>query len=316
MKQKIYLPGIISLDMVLIGLLFKINHWPGAGILLTTGFVILVLVFFPMALINTYRADRNRKTLSFYIVTYLMLFMLFTGMLFKIMHWPGAGLLLMIDLPLPFVVFLPVFLLVAKHLKNFSIYKTIVVLLVLVVMSAFDALLALNVTREKLVDSMFLASLYHRTALLKENNLPTPPAGDDALTIASREALELINTAMEKLMALAYDDGGNLDDDPYLMKYPDNRSFVTEVMMNEGNPNLGSQLEKSLDGLIDAVGNRGDTNITRKKAMDLLYFNPDSIEGRSWNERMFSGGYTGWSIVYLEMLRNNIMLIMDELSHK
>ena len=316
MKQKIYLPGIISLDIVLIGVLFKINHLPGAGILLTTGFVILVLVFFPMALINAYRADRNRKTLSFYIVTYLTLFLLFTGMLFKIMHWPGAGLLVLIDLPLPFVVFLPVFLLVTKHLKNFSIYKTIIVLLVLVVMSALNALLALNVTQEKLYDSMFLSSLYHRTALLKEKSLSASPAGDDTLANASQETLGLINTAMEKLMDLAYDDGGNLDDNPYLMKYPDNRNFVIEVMIRKGDPTLGYQLEKSLNGFIDAVGSRGDFDITREKAMDILAFNPDPAEGRSWNERMFSDGYTGWSIVYLEMLRNNIMLIMDELGHK
>ncbi len=312
MKQKIYLPGIIALDIVLVGALFKMNHWAGAGILLTTGFIVLTLVFFPMALINAYRAAGNKQTLPLYIATYITVFMLFTGVLFKIMHWPGAGLLLMIDLPLPFVVFLPVYLIVTGKLDHFSIYKTIIVLLVLAFMSVFDALLALNVAKRKLNDSMTLASMYHRTALLKENKMVSSLPGDDPVTKAAQETLELINSAMDKLITASYSHGGSLDDDPYLMRYPDDRNFVTEVMITEGDPSLGSQLEESLNGFLDAVGVRGDTLLTRAKAMSLLYFNPDPVDGRSWYVRMFDGEYTGWSMVYLEMLRNNILLIMDE----
>ncbi len=50
------------------------------------------------------------------------------AMLFKIMHWPGAGYVLRVSLPFPFVVFLPVFLAAASKNRNFNIYNTIAVL--------------------------------------------------------------------------------------------------------------------------------------------------------------------------------------------
>jgi hypothetical protein len=42
------------------------------------------------------------------------------GALFKIMHWPGAGIFLMVALPFPFLVFLPVYLYVTSRLCMFS----------------------------------------------------------------------------------------------------------------------------------------------------------------------------------------------------
>ena len=39
MKQKIYLLGLISMLIIVSGTIFKINHWPGAGVLLTIGIV-------------------------------------------------------------------------------------------------------------------------------------------------------------------------------------------------------------------------------------------------------------------------------------
>jgi hypothetical protein len=66
-------------------------------------------------------------------------------MLFKVMHWPYAGHLLMISLPFPFVVFLPVWLYFTARIKNFNINNTIFVLFLLALHAVFSALLALNI---------------------------------------------------------------------------------------------------------------------------------------------------------------------------
>jgi hypothetical protein len=126
------------------GAIFKIEHWPGAGILMTTGIASLVFLFIPMALINNYRSGKNREYLSLYIMTWITCFVVFTAMIFKIQHWPGAGIGLTIALPFPYLFFLPVFMAVTGRNPNFSIYKTVYVLLLLVVNSVFSALMALN----------------------------------------------------------------------------------------------------------------------------------------------------------------------------
>ena len=101
MKQKIYTLGLIITSVIFLGALLKINHWPGGGHLLTLGIVTLVVVFLPLALRNHYRTEGGRKNLLLYIVTWVTCLVMFGGMLFKLMHWPGAGKALLIALPFP-----------------------------------------------------------------------------------------------------------------------------------------------------------------------------------------------------------------------
>jgi hypothetical protein len=144
MKQKIYILGLVTTLTVFTGVIFKANHLPGAGYLMTIGIISLVLIFLPLALRNHYKVEGNNKNLILYIVTWLTCFVVFTAMLFKTMHWPGAGIALMISIPFPYLIFLPVFLFVTGKNKNFNIYYTVFVLFLLAAISGYSALLALN----------------------------------------------------------------------------------------------------------------------------------------------------------------------------
>ena len=118
MKQKIYIFGVITALVIFAGIIFKINHFAGAGILMIVSMVTLVLLFLPVALINNYKAEGTRQNLPLYFVTWMTCFVVFLAMLFKIMHWPYAGILMTIALPFPYVVFLPVFLIVTARNKK------------------------------------------------------------------------------------------------------------------------------------------------------------------------------------------------------
>ncbi|HOT88540.1 MAG TPA: hypothetical protein PL028_03230, partial [Bacteroidales bacterium] len=50
MKRIMKIFGLISLLMITVGALFKIQHWPGAGPLMVLGFFLLGAIFFPSAL--------------------------------------------------------------------------------------------------------------------------------------------------------------------------------------------------------------------------------------------------------------------------
>ena len=171
MKQKIYIVGLVTTLLVFIGTIFKVNHFPGAGIMLTLGLLGLVVLFLPLALINHYRSEDSNKSKSLYIVTWVTCFVVFISMLFKIQHWPFAGTLLIIALPLPYVIFLPVFINVTSKNKNFNIYNTVAVLLLLAINSIFAALLALNVAKDRIDDSYDLANNYDRIEAVL-NRLP------------------------------------------------------------------------------------------------------------------------------------------------
>lgn len=144
MKQKLYSLGLATAGLLTLGTIFKINHWPAAAVMITAGLLSFVLLFLPAALVNNYKANGTPENRILYIVTYLTSFVVFIAMLFKIMHWPGAGWGLIIALPFPYVVFLPVYLVVTSKYKSHNIYNTVYILLLLALNSTFAALLAIH----------------------------------------------------------------------------------------------------------------------------------------------------------------------------
>ena len=55
MKLATYILGTVSSMLFVIGALFKIQHWPGAGIMLTLGLAAFGLVFIPLYAIYQYK---------------------------------------------------------------------------------------------------------------------------------------------------------------------------------------------------------------------------------------------------------------------
>ena len=116
MKKTTGIIGIISSVLVLTGVLFKINHLPGAGILLVSGLTFVSVLTLPLfAYLEMTKQNTNiQKTTSFSGIISGALISI--GTLFKIMHWPGANILLTSGLILMVCIFIPLF-----TIKN---YKT------------------------------------------------------------------------------------------------------------------------------------------------------------------------------------------------
>lgn len=79
----------------LIGILFKTLHWPGANILLLTSGVLAVVALGPL-LIRKPGPWTVQLQLPAMLVGSVMATV--TGGLFKVMHWPGANILLLLGL--------------------------------------------------------------------------------------------------------------------------------------------------------------------------------------------------------------------------
>jgi hypothetical protein len=85
----------IAIAGFILGILFKTLHWPGASIILLTSGVLTIvtlsLLLFrkpgPMIVQLRYTAMLSGAVIA-----------VITGSLFKIMHWPGANMLLMTGL--------------------------------------------------------------------------------------------------------------------------------------------------------------------------------------------------------------------------
>jgi len=171
MKNKIYIFGVINVILILTGCVFKVQHWPGAGVIITLGLSSFALILMPVAIINSYRAETDKK-LILYLFAYICILITCASFLFKIQHWPGAGLLMVIAVPLPFVLFLPAYIIDIRKTKNLNYANVLIVLFFFAYFAAFTALLALNISKD-IIDEIVVSAirLEEKAKLTNDQNL-------------------------------------------------------------------------------------------------------------------------------------------------
>jgi len=93
MKTTMKVSGIGGTILFGFASLFKIMHWPMAGVLMTLGALTLAFLFMPSALGVLWKESRSKKRLFLFITAFLAAMFFIMGILFKVQHWPGAGIL-------------------------------------------------------------------------------------------------------------------------------------------------------------------------------------------------------------------------------
>jgi hypothetical protein len=308
MKQKIYILGVVTAIIISTGLILKVNHWPTAGILITAGSLILVLIFLPVALINNYKAEGNSQNKLLYIVTYITCLVVFIGMLFKIMHWPYAGIGLLIALPFPYIVFLPVFLVVTAKNKHFNIYNTVFVLFLLALNSVFSALLALNVSKETINDSYNISRDYCKV----EAAMAAHPLNIEA-SVVNLKIDEIIKITQNYQDLLLRHEGMTREQwkkDPGNLLRPDSPNIAAGVLSDNGEIPAGVRLEKALSELVALMKQTKGYEETASAlpAIIRLYHEKDEDPAMT-----FSGTNIiiplSWALIYLDGLEANLQMI-------
>jgi hypothetical protein len=309
MKQKIYILGVFTTLIIFLGAIFKVNHLPAAGILLTVGLVTLVVLFLPLALVNHYRSEESRQNLSLYIVTWLTCFVVFISMLFKIMHWPLAGLLLTIALPFPYVVFLPVFLRVTSKNKNFNIYNTVFVLLLLALNSVFSGLLALNVTLERIEDSYNLSSHYNKLETVL-SQLPDPDL-NSPVNLKIDEVLKTVNDYQGLILEQEGISMEQWNNDPWNLRRPDARGVAIKAINTTSESPAGEKLVNGLKGLIAEMEITPGYETMAKNAPLIFDFTEPAGSEQEWVDRIFNDNNLAWTLIYLDGLKVNLQIIKE-----
>jgi hypothetical protein len=307
MKQKLYIPGVITALIVFTGLVFKINHLAGAAILLTVGIVTFLLLILPLALRNHYKVEGDRQNLPLYIATWITSFIVFMAMLFKILHWPLAPLLITIALPFPYVVFLPVFLIVTSKNRNFSIYNTVFVLMLLVTNSVFSGLLALNVSKNRVDDSFNLAGNYNRleTAL---NQIPERVPGS-TMVLGIDEVLKTVNEYQDIILKQENFTQDQWKNDPGTLAKPDLKGLAAQALLNAGDRPAGAKLLRSLKSLIAEIGKTpGNAELAKDAPVIFDTVSPSGNE-EDWYDWKFNDNNLAWVLIYLDGLETNLKMI-------
>jgi hypothetical protein len=108
MKKTMNFAGMFASMALITGSLFKVLHWPGANMLLIASTLVLVFVFSPFFFYMHYKEQTEKKGRTVAILGLITAAALCTGTLFKILHWPGAGMMI-VGFALLFIFFLPLY---------------------------------------------------------------------------------------------------------------------------------------------------------------------------------------------------------------
>jgi len=96
--------GIGASIIITLGCLLKTFHLQGAGITLLFGGLLFCLVFIPTLI---YSEIKNKKLLS--AVGYLFASTSIIGVIFKLMHWPGANFLMRWSVTIILFIIMPIY---------------------------------------------------------------------------------------------------------------------------------------------------------------------------------------------------------------
>lgn len=307
MKQKLYIFGVITAIIILSGTIFKINHWPGAGYLLMIGLVTLVLVLLPLALINHYKGAGNKQNLLLHIVTWLTCFIVFSGMLFKIQHWQGAAPLMAIAIIFPYVVFLPVFLFTVAKNKNFNIYNTVFVLILLTANSVVYVMLALNVTRERIHDSYNLSGNYDKVELVL-NQFPASYQ-QSPVNLKIDEVIKIVDEYQKVILAKNGSTEVQWNNEKDILRLPDKKGFAAEALAESGESPYGSKLQNGLKSLISLMNETQGYEKIAENAMSIFDLNTPVKDEALWPVWKFNDDYNVWVLIYLDGLKANLLMM-------
>ena len=145
MKNALRVVGLIVFPMVLFGALFKIQHWPGASILLILGLSSVSIGFAPVFMGYVVQTSKDSMEKAGGLGLGLSMMVLSIGLLFKVQHYPGASIMMILGTLALCGAIIPIMI---SSFKNGALGNLL--LWIVVGTSGLMVVLAVNVSKEVL----------------------------------------------------------------------------------------------------------------------------------------------------------------------
>ncbi len=153
MNKFMYILGMLAPAMLITGTFFKIQHWPGAGVLLVLSLFILGAIYLPvfvMVKIRDTRKEGKKVNLPMYIFGLIAGIIFIAGAMFKIQHWPGAGIMITLSGFVTVFIFIPILVVQALKDKENQVQNFTILIFVLCFVAITFMIYALRVSKNVL----------------------------------------------------------------------------------------------------------------------------------------------------------------------
>lgn len=132
MKKIMLISGTAAAAMLSFGIISKFMHWPGAGMEIVLGITTLSLIFLPLLFTLKIKERQQTKDKVLLALGSISAITISMGIMFKIMHWPGANMLGVTSLLVLLLLFLPVYFITGirnPETKVNTIVSTIIIIM-------------------------------------------------------------------------------------------------------------------------------------------------------------------------------------------
>lgn len=302
------------------GVLFKVQNWPGAGILLLIGYLALLLIFLPSLLFVKIKQTQSSKDKRIYILGIIAIIIYGLSNMFKMFHWPGASILMLTGALLLIGVFIPIFTWRRIQLEGKITGQFIFTIICSMFLILLTSLIALNMSKNVLngfvnqANSTTLINNY-----LNKNNallFSKIDSKNDSLELNSKAIIikkladdldEYISNLQCELIMKS--DGLNEMNSKELVGNvsgiirKDNIEIVYLLLMGENNNGKAIELKDKISKYKTILLN--DSLISNSEISSLLNLSDNKQDGQiiTWEEQNFQGCYVIRAICILKFLQ-------------
>ncbi len=326
MKKIILISGIACLNIFVIGAFLKAFHFPGGNMMIFIGIISFALGFLPAAFVHSYRgSDKTKKLL--YIVGFICTVTCILGALCKIMHLPGANLLLLIGIPLPFILFLPMYLYYQRKEKNKSGMSFAKIMFLMIFIAVVNSLLTFSVHGDIVLgytndlESAFKSSEIEalKTGALLENGTHTRNSIENVTVAEITKRSDDICNAVNRIQIMAINEHGDnqVASAKEIMGCSWNKMQIVSgslIFGTKDQPNMIAELKKSLQDYREFIKNLSWVSKEQSEQISMLLNTSDQVgvgedgETVSWENLRFRNRYLIAVITNLEDVKVKIRL--------
>ncbi len=318
MKKSVYFPGIACTILMLFGCMFKIMHWPGANIMLTISILLFCFYFLPAALMNSYKSQETPKHKTLHIITFIVFSICMMGVLFKVMHWPGAGVFLMIGLPLPFVLFLPVYLYSTRNEQKEDSMNFLGLMFGLTFLAVFSVLLALSISKQVLRNGITRDYSIEKTIAFSETAL-TNFKTDSDVKKSSDELFTYIQEVKNELLKATFNEKLiNTTENMWEMNQVDDKATPTAILLGEKNKlgELRGKIVNYRESLLSTKKMDPELTELTKELFDVdssrELDHSGNVNELNWEQREFSNKQLVFVLGALSQIQSNVRIVEFE----
>jgi hypothetical protein len=317
----------------ILGVLFKVMHWPGSSPLLILGSFTLLGIFTPLLLFSTIREQIPSKKKIIYTIGALGIIMFGSAILFKIMHWPGTGPLLILGSFLLIVLFIPLYTNMQIKANKMNPGQFVFVITLSMYAVVLTSLLTMNISKHVLerfsrdeADNTHIVNYFEK----KKQRLISEMA-NDSTQISQAENKKLISESANKVKELIHSlrielvsfiEGVDKDIAQQLLLHPnqimrqDNYDLVNTVLLAEQGTNKASMLKAFIENYRSEVLKIASNNEQLVTKINILLNTDDKIIAldykTSWEINNFYHNPLIGTLARLSDIEKNICLIETE----